>query len=374
MSTCVHSHYSPQAFPDFPKPPAGPSPQQQTDDWVKRLEHLSVKLKQQARDDDHEHRPKRKSSVPAAPYNDADGEPETRRKKTKPSTPHSHAGHHGHHGHHGHRSKRKADEPAPPHDDADGEPETKRKKTSQPPAHTHVPDGVKPERGQPIPKPTGIVDVDKPIIVKAGETFDGGGKYYRPTKALGDGSQGEHQQPVFILEPGATLKNVQYSGADGIHLIGDANLDHIVNRDIGEDAITIDGEKNRIHDAKLSGMSLDDIPKGPAKVVITNSSFYNGSDKVVQDNGDADVLMKNVYVNGAGKLFRTNGGQPITTRLTVEDSTFENVKESLFRTDSKTSSASFSNVDDGGMKVVALTPDAAQVSGTRKVSYKPYSG
>jgi len=327
MSTCVHSQYSPQAFPDFPRAPAGPSPQQQTDEWIKRLDHLSTKLKQQVKDDDHEHRSKRKASLPAAPYNDADGEPETRRKKT-----------------------------------------------SKPPAQTSVPGGAKPERGQPMPKPTGIVDVDKPIIVKAGETFDGGGKYYRPTRAIGDGSQNEHQQPVFILEPGATLKNVQYSGGDGIHLIGDAHLDHVVNRDIGEDAITIDGEKNRIHDARLSGMSVDDIPKGPAKVVITNSSFYNGSDKVVQDNGDAEVLMKNVYVNGAGKVFRTNGGQPITTRLTVEDSTFENVKESLFRTDSKTSSASFSNVDDGGMKVVALTPDAARISGTRKVSYKPYSG
>jgi hypothetical protein len=371
MSTCVHDHYPPQNLPDFPKPPAGPSPQQQTDEWVRRLDHLSVKLKQQARDDDHEHRPKRKASVPAAPYDDADGEPETRRKKTaKPSTPHLHARDHDDR----HRPKRKADAPAPAHDDADGEPETKQKKTSQPAAHTGVPGGARPERGQPVPQPTGVVDVDKPIIVKAGETFDGGGKYYRPTKALGDGSQGEHQQPVFILEPGATLKNVQYSGADGIHLIGSANLDHVVNRDIGEDAITIDGAKNRIHDAKLAGMSADDMPKGPAKVVITNSSFYNGSDKVVQDNGDAEVLMKNVYVNGAGKVFRTNGGQPITSRLTVEDSTFENVKESLFRTDSTTSSASFSGIDDGGMKADALTPDAARISGTGKVSYKPYSG
>lgn len=330
MSTCVHSHYSPQDFPDFPKAPAGPSPQQQADEWVKRLDHLSVKLKQQVRDDDDAHRPKRKASATPIAHNDADGEPETRRKKTARPMP--------------------------------------------APAPTHVTGGSKPQRGQPMPEPTGIVDVDKPIIVKAGETFDGGGKYYRPTKALGDGSQGEHQQPVFILEPGATLKNVQYSGADGIHLIGSANLDHVVNRDIGEDAITIDGAKNRIHDAKLAGMSADDMPKGPAKVVITNSSFYNGSDKVVQDNGDAEVLMKNVYVNGAGKVFRTNGGQPITTRLTVEDSTFENVKESLFRTDSKTSSASFSGIDDGGMKVDALTPDAARISGTGKVSYKPYSG
>jgi hypothetical protein len=329
MCTSVHPQYSTPDFPGVPKAPTGPSPQQQTEQWLRHLEHLSVKLKQQVKDDDH-----------------------------------------------GHRTKRKADVWAPPHDDDDGEPGSKQKKLkkSGPAAHTRVPGGSKPERGQPMPEHNGIVDVDKPIIVKAGETFDGGGKYYRPTKAIGDGSQNEHQQPVFILEPGATLKNVQYSGGDGIHLIGSANLDHVVNRDIGEDAITIDGEKNRIHDAKLSGMSVDDIPKGPAKVVITNSSFYNGSDKVVQDNGDADVLMKNVYVNGAGKLFRTNGGQPITSRLTVEDSTFENVKESLFRTDSKTSSASFSNVDDGGMKVVALTPDAAQIRGTGKVSYKPYTG
>jgi hypothetical protein len=332
MSTCVHSQYSPPNFPDFPKAPAGPSPQQQTDDWVKRLEHLSVKLKQLVRNDDADvHRPKRKTHV-VIPYGDPDGEPETRQKKLKKAGP------------------------------------------KPPPTHTGVPGGSKPEGGQPIPDHNGIVDVDKPIIVKAGETFDGGGKYYRPTKAIGDGSQNEHQQPVFILEPGATLKNVQYSGGDGIHLIGDAKLDHVVNRDIGEDAITIDGEKNRIHDARLAGMSPNDIPKGPAKVEITNSSFYNGSDKVVQDNGDAEVLMRNVYVNGAGKVFRTNGGQPITSRLTVEDSTFENVKEALFRTDSKTSSASFSNVDDGGMKVVALTPDAAQIKGTGKVSYKPYTG
>jgi hypothetical protein len=327
----VHSHYSPQNLPDVPKAPAGPSPQQQTEQWLRHLEHLSVKLKQQAKDDGDVHRPKRKAHV-VIPHDDADGEPETKQKKLKKASP----------------------KPSP--------------------AHTGVPGGSKPERGQPMPQPTGIVDVDKPIIVKAGQTFDGGGKYYRPTKAIGDGSQNEHQQPVFILEPGATLKNVQYSGGDGIHLIGSANLDHVVNRDIGEDAITIDGEKNRIHDARLSGMSVDAIPKGPAKVVITNSAFYNGSDKVVQDNGDAEVLMRNVYVNGAGKLFRTNGGQPITTKLTVQDSTFENVEESLFRTDSKTSSASFSNVDDGGMKEVALTPDATQIKGTGKVSYKPYTG
>ncbi len=347
MSVCVHSHQSQLNFPDMPNSSTGLSPDQQVEQMLKRLEHLFSSLKQS---DDNDNKVKPKTNNSRLSHHVPDSEPQ---HKPKTNTPKS------------------------SHHVPESEPEHKSTKKTQPssaPPSTEVPSGTKPSRNQPMPEPTGIVDVDKPIIVKAGETFDGGGKYYRPTKAMGDGSQDEHQQPVFILEPGATLKNVQYSGGDGIHLIGDATLDHVTNRDIGEDAITIDGEKNRIHDAKLSGMSVDDIPKGPAKVVITNSSFYNGSDKVVQDNGDAEVLMRNVYVNGAGKLFRTNGGQPITTKLTVEDSTFENIKESLFRTDSKTSSASFSNVDDGGMKVVALTPDAATIKGTDKISYKPYSG
>lgn len=224
------------------------------------------------------------------------------------------------------------------------------------------------------PPPTGVVDVDKPIVVKAGQTFDGGGKYFRPTSAMGDGSQGEHQQAVFILEPGAKLKNVQYSGADGIHLMGDATLDHVVNRKVGEDAITIDGLKNREHDAKIAGIDPASIPDRPAKVQILNSAFYGGKDKIVQDNGDADVLMKGDFVNGAGKVFRTNGGQPLNTHLSVEDSTFTNVKEAIFRTDSKTSTASFSNVDSTNTPVDALAPNKSQVTGTDRVGYKPYSG
>jgi hypothetical protein len=347
MTTSVHPKSSTPDFPDLSKSSTGQSPQQLMEQLLKFLENLSTWLKAQVKDiDGHGHKTKRNADAGPPSPGDVDDEPVTK---------HKHKHKHKH-------SKETPPAPAPSHAGGPGD------------GPGDVPGGVKPERGQSMPEPTGVVDVDKPIIVKAGQTFDGGGKYYRPTKAIGDGSQNEHQQPLFILEPGATLKNVQYSGGDGIHLLGSANLDHVVNRDIGEDAITIDGEKNRIHDARLSGMSVDDIPKGPAKVSITNSSFYNGSDKVVQDNGDADVLMKDVYVNGAGKVFRTNGGQPITSRLAVEDSTFENVKEALFRTDSKTSSASFSNVDDGDMKVDALTPDAAQISGTGKVSYKPYTG
>ena len=101
MSTCVHPQYSTPGFPDNPKAPAGPSPQQQTEQWIRHLEHLSVKLKQQVKDDDGGPKTKRKADVWAPPYDDADGEPGTKQKKLKKSTP--------------------------------------------PPAHTHVPGGGKPE-------------------------------------------------------------------------------------------------------------------------------------------------------------------------------------------------------------------------------------
>ncbi|AXV94798.1 hypothetical protein CJO80_03925 [Ralstonia solanacearum] len=229
--------------------------------------------------------------------------------------------------------------------------------------------GVKP------PEPTGVVDVSKPIVVKAGETFDGGGKYYRPTKEMGDGSQNEHQKPLFILEPGATLKNVQYSGGDGIHMLGSGKLDRVVNRQVGEDAITIDGAKNRAHDAKITGIDPASIPGGTPKVEITNSAFYGAKDKLAQINGDVDLQVKGMYVNGAGKVFRTNGGDTqIKATVNVQDSNFQNVSEAVFRTDSKFSTASFSDDVKSDAPFDGLAPDKSQVTGTNKVSYKAYSG
>lgn len=216
--------------------------------------------------------------------------------------------------------------------------------------------------------------VDKPIVVKPGETFDGKGVYFKPSSAMGDGSQNEHQKPIFILGEGATLKNVQYSGGDGIHLLGSARLDNVVNRQVGEDAITIDGEKNRAHDARIAGLDATKS-NGPANVEILNSSFYHGRDKIIQDNGNANVTLRGVTVDGAGKVFRTNGGQPITSNVTIADSTFKNVKEAIFRTDSQTSKLHLQgHIDTGDLRTVALTPNKNNIDGTDKIGYKSYSG
>lgn len=108
---------------------------------------------------------------------------------------------------------------------------------------------------------------------------------------------------------------------------------------------------------------------------ITNSAFYGAKDKLAQINGDVDLQVKGMYVNGAGKVFRTNGGDTqIKATVNVQDSNFQNVSEAVFRTDSKFSTASFSDDVKSDAPFDGLAPDKSQVTGTNKVSYKAYSG
>ncbi len=107
--------------------------------------------------------------------------------------------------------------------------------------------------------------VNSTIVVKSGETYDGGCKRFKAGSSLGDGSQDEGQDPVFVLEDGATIKNVVlgFPAADGIHTEGDANLYNIHWEDIGEDALTVEGS---------------------GTVVLDGGSAYKGADKTFQIN------------------------------------------------------------------------------------------
>ncbi|CAH0439605.1 hypothetical protein LMG9673_00386 [Ralstonia pseudosolanacearum] len=108
---------------------------------------------------------------------------------------------------------------------------------------------------------------------------------------------------------------------------------------------------------------------------IVNSAFYGATDKVGQINGDVDLQARGMYVNGAGKVFRTNGGdQQIKATVNVQDSNFQNVSEAVFRTDSKFSTASFSDDVKSDAPFFALVPNKSQVTGTDKVGSKAYSG
>lgn len=60
-----------------------------------------------------------------------------------------------------------------------------------------------------VPAAAAPTVVNSTIVVPKGTTYDGQGKtFVANPSTLGDGSQAENQKPVFRLEAGATLKNV----------------------------------------------------------------------------------------------------------------------------------------------------------------------
>ncbi len=183
-----------------------------------------------------------------------------------------------------------------------------------------------------IPPATGTVQVDKTIVVKAGETFDGGGKLYQAGPSLGDGGRSEGQKPVFILENGATLKNLQIAGADGVHAYGDATVKNVWWKDVGEDALTkkaagdvrvIGGGANDAHDKvfvvaaggslSIEGFNAQNFgrlvatdhrfvpPRNdgtfPLEVNISNTKLTNGDEVFRTDAANARITFKDVELN-----------------------------------------------------------------------------
>lgn len=206
-----------------------------------------------------------------------------------------------------------------------------------------------------IPPATGSVTVNEPIVVKAGQTFDGGGKVFQAGKALGDGGQSENQKPVFILEPGATLKNVQVAGGDGVHTRGDATLKDVWWKDVGEDAMTM---------------------KGPGNVKVSGGGAYQATDKIFQINAPGSLSIDGFTADGFGKAVRTNGGKDFPITIDIKNSEFRNGKETVVRTDAKDANIRWDDasivVDKVPHKVLA--PQTARVEGLSSWDYKPYSG
>lgn len=175
------------------------------------------------------------------------------------------------------------------------------------------------------------------IVVPAGQVFDGKGQTFTAGKELGDGSQSESQKPLFKLEDGASLKNVVIgdNGADGIHLYGDAKIDNLHVTNVGEDAITVKANK----EGKKSN------------VEISNSTFQNASDKILQLNADTDLTVNNVKAKDFGTFVRTNGGQQGDWDLNLSHISAQNGKFSFVKSDSEglnvnTSNVSLDNVEN----------------------------
>ncbi|MEU8002263.1 pectate lyase [Catellatospora sp. NPDC049111] len=135
------------------------------------------------------------------------------------------------------------------------------------------------------PSSAGSVSISGTISVSG--TFDGGMKTYC---CIGDGGQGESQDPMFKLANGATLQNVILGSpaGDGVHCEGTCTLRNVWWNDIGEDAATFKGT-------------------GGGTSYVIGGGARSGSDKVFQHNGNGTVSISNFYLKSAGKLYRACG-------------------------------------------------------------------
>jgi pectate lyase C len=189
--------------------------------------------------------------------------------------------------------------------------------------------------------------VNETIIVRAGQTFDGGGRRYTAGSALGDGSQSEGQKPVFRLEHGARIQNVVLGApaADGIHCHGDVTLENIVWEDVGEDALTI----------KESGT-----------VVLNGGSATRAEDKIFQINAASTFRVSNFRASDAGKFIRQNGGTTFRVDVFIDRCDISNMDEAIFRTDSSVSTVSMTNTrysNIGDALFLGVNPANIRVSG-----------
>lgn len=127
---------------------------------------------------------------------------------------------------------------------------------------------------------------------------------------LGDGSQREGQKPLISVRGSGTVQNlvIDFPAADGIHVYPDPGKTITIRNvqfwDVGEDAITV-----------KSG-------DGSSKVNILDCRFGYATDKIVQVNAPAKVLIDRAWVKDSQKLARSNGTLEtnLPYNITVDDS------------------------------------------------------
>jgi pectate lyase len=156
--------------------------------------------------------------------------------------------------------------------------------------------------------PAETVQLTATVVVTG--TFDGGGKRYQ----FSGGSQSEGQPALFDIQNGGTVQNVVIGNlaADGIHCLGNCNVNNVWWEDVGEDAATALG-------AAGTTMHID-----------CGGSFL-GTDKTFQHNGRGTFhitrFVADNWASKGGKFYRscgdcTNNGGPRT--VLIENSRIHN--------------------------------------------------
>jgi hypothetical protein len=169
----------------------------------------------------------------------------------------------------------------------------------------------------------GARKIRKPIVVPANVIYDGKGeRLTADARAMAcdtsDGEQDEGQKPLFVLAPGAQLKNVTiaYPGCEGVHMLGDNVLENIVWEDVGEDAASVRSY----------------FPGGA--ITIRDSKAYKAVDKVFQFNAPCDVRIERFVGDDIGKLVRQNGGTEFDLSVDLNNVSVTGVVSAVVQSDS----------------------------------------
>jgi hypothetical protein len=184
----------------------------------------------------------------------------------------------------------------------------------------------------PWPAATATEQVSQTIEVSG--TYDGGLKRLVGVGALGTGSQNEDQPPFFRLANGATLKNVILGApsADGVHCEGSCTLTNVWWEDVGEDAAT------------LRGSSSSQI------MTVECAGAKQAADKVFQHNGPGTMILRAVFVEDFGKLYRSCGNcsQQFARHVRLEGVTARNGSVLVGLNENYGDTAQFSNISVTG--------------------------
>ncbi|KAK6221683.1 polysaccharide lyase family 3 [Colletotrichum tabaci] len=144
-----------------------------------------------------------------------------------------------------------------------------------------------------LPKATSNKAISAPIYVKSGEVFDGGwAKYDRNPTSCRSQQEGGEADTAFVLEKGATLRNVIIgkTAGEGVYCLGGGcNIEFVWFEDVCEDAISIKEDK------------AGDV------TWIVGGGAYHASDKIIQHNGCGRVNIINFYAEDYGKVYRSCG-------------------------------------------------------------------
>jgi predicted neuraminidase len=170
---------------------------------------------------------------------------------------------------------------------------------------------------------TGVArTINKTVVVPPNVSYDGKGeRLTTDAKAMLSNlsDQSEDQRPLFLLAPGAGIKNVTITdpGCEGIHTMGDNVLDNIHWGDVGKDAASVR--------SYFSG----------GKITIKNSKAFKASDKMFQFNTSCSVRIENFVGDDMGKLVRHMGSQDVPFHIDLNNVKVTNVVNAVVQSGSR---------------------------------------